>query len=197
MADKKNIVIKVKYPTPGKMSEADVLPPKTITEWNVKRIVITMACVVLVFTSFIYFKSSPPEIAEIKKPEVQTPVAVESPVKATIDVKNHVLRSVLTYKVIENEPADEISSPINLNKKGSTWIYFFVELAGMKDKTIYHEWLLDGKLISRKKVNIDGDKWRTSSRQSFHFTSETNWTVRLVDDSGEVVTEKHFNVNYK
>ena len=197
MADKKNIVIKVKYPTPGKMSEADVLPPKTITEWNVKRIVITMACVVLVFTSFIYFKSSPPEIAEIKNPEVLTPVAAESPVKATIDVKSHVLRSVLTYKVIENEPADEISSPINLNKKGSTWIYFFVELAGMKDKTIYHEWLLDGKLISRKKVNIDGDKWRTSSRQSFHFTSETNWTVRLVDDSGEVVTEKHFNVNYK
>jgi hypothetical protein len=198
MADKKNIVIKVKYPTPGKMSEDDILPPKTITEWNVKRIVIALVSVMLVFTSLIYLTSKDSQNTALDKPEVVTPIINEtSTKKPPIEVKSHVIRALLTYKVIDNEPASEIVLPLKISKKESTWIYFFVELTGMKDKTVYHEWLLDGELISRKKVNITGEKWRTASRQSFHYTSENNWTVRLVEESGEVVTEKHFNVIYE
>ncbi len=67
----------------------------------------------------------------------------------------------------------------------------------MKGRTVFHEWLLDGKLITRKKVNISDDSWRTSSRQLFAYTSKTNWLARLVDENGRILNEIQFNVIYE
>ena len=67
----------------------------------------------------------------------------------------------------------------------------------MKGRTVFHEWLLDGKLITRKKVNISDDFWRTSSRQLFAYTARTNWKARLVDEKGQVLNEIPFNVIYE
>ncbi len=202
MADKKNIKIKVKYPTHGKMSEDDISPPKTITEWNVKRIGIAIGVgVVLVFISLFFLKAKNTEVTKEAKPlpVAETPriIAAASSPKPKSAAKNHVLRALLTYKVINNEPVNEITLPLRISKKGSTWIYYFVELESMKGKTVYHEWLLDGVLVSRKKVNIADETWRTASRQIFHYTAENNWTVRLVDEAGEILNEKYFNVIYE
>jgi hypothetical protein len=85
-----------------------------------------------------------------------------------------------------------------LSKKKSTSVYYFVELTGMKGQTVYHEWLLDGDLITRKKIKIsDDDKWRTLSRQLFAYTARNNWTARLVDETGRVLNEIRFNVIYE
>lgn len=200
MADKKNIVIKVKYPTPGKMPENDISAPKMITEWNVKRIVITAAGLVFVLAALFYFLNQDQDrqdtgstISAVAPPEI----SAKSPIQPATAVDKQAPRAQLTTGIINNEPVDELSFPLKISKKGSTWIYYFVELKAMKGKTVYHEWLLDGLLISRKKVNISDELWRTSSRQVFKYTSENNWTVRLVDEAGEVLNEKHFNVIYE
>ncbi len=52
MMDKKNIVIKVKYPVSG--NRAGISPPKLITVWNVKRLVFAAVALVLVLVSLIY-----------------------------------------------------------------------------------------------------------------------------------------------
>jgi hypothetical protein len=198
MADKKNIVIKVKYPSPGKMPDDDVSPPKTITEWNIKRIVIALVGVALAFTTLFFLNPRKTKVTDLDKPVAASPeIKADSSPNPKTEVNNHVLRALLTYKVINNEPVDEITLPLKLSKKGSTWIYYFVELKDMKGKTVYHEWLLDGELISRKKVNIADQIWRTSSRQVFHVTGNHNWTVRLVDEAGEILNEKYFNVLYE
>ena len=67
----------------------------------------------------------------------------------------------------------------------------------MKGRTVYHEWLLEDELITRKKVNISKDDWRTSSRQFFANSIRTDWTVRLVDESGQVINQIRFNVIYE
>jgi hypothetical protein len=67
----------------------------------------------------------------------------------------------------------------------------------MKNHDVYHEWLLDGKLITRKKVNISNDIWRTSSRQLFVHNVKTNWTVRLVDESGQILNQIDVNIIYE
>jgi hypothetical protein len=199
MADKKNILIKVKYPTAGKLSRDEVSPPKTITEWNVKRIVIAAALILLVMTSIVLLKSNDSStVAKDHAISTEAPTPAAPPVIQKTEIKTgSVLRALLTTKVINNEPVDELPIPLKVSKKGSTWIYYFVELNAMKGKTIYHEWLLDGQLISRKKVTVADDIWRTSSRQVFKLTSQTNWTVRLVDDAGKIISQKYFNVNYE
>jgi len=198
MADKKNIVIKVKYPTSVPSSGHVDSLPKTITVWNVKRILIASAGIALVLTAGFYFINKDSQDIESDKPQAIAPeLDVKPAAEPKTEVNSHVLRSVLSYKIINNEPQEEITLPLKLSKKKSTSIYYFVELKGMNGETVYHEWLLDGVLISRKKVNISNETWRTSSRQIFEYTSDNNWTVRLVDETGAIINEKHFDVIYE
>ena len=200
MADKKNILIKVKYPTAGKPSKDEASPPKTITEWNVKRIVIAIAVVLLVVISIFLLKTNNTTATQKNETVSVEPTAPSSSLSAEQKTENKagsVLRALLTTKVVNNEPVDEIPLPLKVSKKGSTWIYYFVELNALKGKTVYHEWLLDGQLVSRKKVTVADNIWRTASRQVFKYTSQTNWTVRLVDDTGEIINQKYFNVIYE
>ncbi|MFI3186585.1 MAG: DUF2914 domain-containing protein [Methylococcaceae bacterium] len=52
MMDKKNILIKVKYPVSG--NRAGISPPKLITVWNVKRLVFAASALFLVLVSLFY-----------------------------------------------------------------------------------------------------------------------------------------------
>jgi Protein of unknown function (DUF2914) len=199
MADKKNIVIKVKYPNSQSISENAEAVAKTVTEWNIKRIAFALAGILLGGSALLYFLKSEPQTTEVSEPtaaimqdNVAKPLANEP-----INASNGVVRAQLSYKIVNNEPVNEISIPVKLSKKHSTWIYYFVELNSMKGKTVFHEWLLNGDLITRKKVNISDEKWRTSSKQVFSYTSENKWLVRLVDETGSVLNEKRFDVIYE
>ena len=72
-----------------------------------------------------------------------------------------------------------------------------IEIKEMKGRTVYHEWLLDGKLITRKKVKVSNNNWRTSSRQFFANSDKTSWVVRLVDEKGQVINALNFDVIYQ
>lgn len=203
MEDKKNIVIKVKYPTSGKKEDHEVSAPKVITEWNIKRILLALAGVIFIVLGLLYFIKPDTQKAGLQ-PNADLHLNAASPErivktngKPENEVNKNIIRALLTFKINNNEPEGEIILPLKLSKNKSTSVYYFVELAAMKGQTVYHEWLLDGKLITRKKVNISDDTWRTSSRQLFAYTARTNWKARLVDEKGQVLNEIHFNVIYE
>ena len=203
MQDKKNIVIKVKYPASGKKTEHNDSSSKVITEWNIKRILLALSGVVLIMVLLFYFIKRDTQMSDMPS-KVASQSAVTVPgkiVNPALNPKNesniNIIRALLTFKIINNEPAGEIILPLKLSKKNSTSVYYFVELAAMKGQTVYHEWLLDGELITRKKVNISDDTWRTSSRQLFAYSNRTHWTVRLVNETGQLLNEIHFNVIYE
>ena len=214
MADKKNIKIKVRYPTSGNKPEKIVPAAGMITVWNVKRILLAVGCVVLVLVSMFFFikddaqktelqtEAALPEKNDVQKTNLQAQAAlpeklVDTPAKPISENNKNVQRALLTYKLHKNEPVGEISLPVKVSNKKSIKIYYFVELTGMKGKTVYHEWLLDGSRISRKKINISSDTWRTASRQIFYRTAKHNWTVRAVDEAGKIINEKHFDVIFE
>ena len=197
MVDKKNIVIKVKYPNSSK--KIDDLPvSKVITEWNIKRISFALLGVVS-FIVFLFYilKQDTEHSTVVITPKVVEPV-VNAPVKQPdADLNKNVSRALLTYKITNDEPAEKLELPLKFSKNKPTSIYYFVELTGMKGKTIYHEWLLENELITRKKVNVSKDLWPTSSRQLFGDSTKTNWTARLVDETGQVINEIRFNAIYE
>ncbi|MGZ8137496.1 MAG: DUF2914 domain-containing protein [Methylococcaceae bacterium] len=252
MTDKRNIVIKVKYPVSGKSTEN--LAPKMITEWNVKRILLAAGALVLILASLFYVinnntqktdvdnaavivnaieKQATPQLedkgAEIKNLELSGQSAAETnpPVKskkepdkknkqtAGITVKdvikkqptekvikehgyskvNHnVTRALLTYDINNKEPVGETVGAVDVSRKKPVWVYYFTELTGMKGSKVYHEWLKDGVVVSRKALVISGDTWRTSSRKLLSDPEKGNWTVKLVDKNGRLLNEKTFKV---
>ena len=207
MSEKKNIVIKVKYPATGNMSTKPVSASGTITEWNYKRIVLVLGSFLLILLSLFYFSGNeeeknnittgltlPEPAAEIKAPPEKVDI---TPTKNKLDLDKVVVRAQLTSEIKKNEPIDTIKIPLKIGKKESLWIYYFLELKGMKGKSVFHEWLLNGELVSRKKVNISADPWRTASKQVITYTTNNDWLVRLVDESGNILNEKTFNLELK
>jgi hypothetical protein len=262
MTDKRNIVIKVKYPVSGK--EAENFTPKMVTVWNIKRILLAAGVLVCIAAALIYvfirdpqennadkypqentpdnaeivinsppekitppIETKEPEIkkqdiskkivtktnAKIKqvneaakknkpssnttvKPDVKKPVSKKDTKDREYSKLNHnVARAVLTYDINDKEPAGEIAKVVNVAGKKPTWVYYFTELKSMHGSKVYHEWLKNGVLDSKKELIISGDAWRTSSRKLLADSEKGNWTVRLIDEHGRLLNEKSFKVD--
>lgn len=228
MEDRKNIVIKVKYPTSGKNS-VDATKPKVVEQWDVKRIAIAaggllafIMLLVLVFSGddeqattvsqTVVSEKSVADMDEtraLEKPlskfeEKSVVNATDKPVlKAieptakTIETSKTVLRSLLTFNIKDSEPQAAVTSPLHLSKTKPVSVFYFAELNNMKGKTVYLEWLLEGDLITRKKVNISGDNWRMTSRQYLNDNIKTHWIVRIVDHRSHLITQIPFETIYE
>lgn len=204
MSEKKNIVIKVKYPTADAPFAKPAPASNVTTQWNYKRIGLTLGCILVLIISIFYYSGSddsentpsaqlalpvPPTENKTQSTDVNSPLP-----KPNIDINKAIVRAQLTKDVEKNEPVDKLKLPLKIGKKQTLRIYYFAELKGMKGKTVYHEWLLNGDLVSRKKVNISADPWRTASKQVISYTMNNDWVVRLVDESGNKLVEKSFNL---
>jgi Protein of unknown function (DUF2914) len=208
MSEKKNIVIKVKYPTPGNTSAKSDALRGVITEWNFKRIGLALGSLLLVLMSIFYFTGDNDQATATdstqlalpgQAPESKPPVdkVTNTPGQVKLDVNKVVARAQLTRDIEKNEPVDNLKLPLKIGKKETLWIYYFVELKNMQGKTVFHEWWLNGNLVSRKKVNISDDPWRTASKQIITYTNNNDWIVRVVDESRNILTEKSFNLELK
>lgn len=209
MSEKKNIVIKVKYLSPGKVPAKTGSGAGVITEWNFKRIGLALGGVSLVLASLFYFTNSevqqanPTSSTQLtlpeQSPEIKIPPekVVSTPVQPKPDNSKVVIRARLTSDIKKNEPIDTLKLPLKIDKNETLWIYYFAELKGMEGKAIYHEWWLNGNLVSRKKVNITDDPWRTASKQLITYTTNNDWIVKVVDESRNTLTEKSFNLKLK
>jgi hypothetical protein len=180
-----------------------------ITEWNFKRVGLAVGSLLLGVLMLFYFTDSddktgspaeqlaiPEQTAETKMQPTEN-IRPSQAAKTVADMSHAVVRSQLTSDIIKNEPVDSISVPLKIGKKETLWIYYFAELKGLKGKTIFHEWVLNGELVSQKKVNISSDPWRTASKQMITYTTNNDWSARLVDDAGNVLIEKKFNLELK
>ena len=80
MVDKKNLVIKVKYPSAGKKIESS---PNIITTWNVKRILIALASLLLFISLLLYLalKSDEAPVNTSENKVLEVPKAVDQNIK--------------------------------------------------------------------------------------------------------------------
>ena len=215
MEDRKNIVIKVKYPTTG--TKGSVAHPKLVDQWDFKKIGIAAGGVLFVLLLLLFVFSGDDESTEqtitIEQPIVieksatiepkvikgsEKPVSkVSESVTKVGDTSKIVLRSMLTFNIKDSEPQAPVTSPLHVSKTKPVSVFYFSELNNLKGKTVYHEWLLEGELITRKKVNISGDNWRITSRQYLNDNIKNHWVVRVVDEKGHLITQIPFQVIYE
>ena len=184
MTDKKNIVIKVKYPASGRAADYDPAH-QMVTEWNVKRISLAAGVLVLLLGSVIYFINS-----DSQSPDSQNPTVLPEELGS-------VGRAVLTYEIKNQEPVGEITRPVKVKQAKPIMVYYYTELNKMNGRKVYHEWLKNGVIVSRQELSISADSWSASSRKLLTDDADGDWVVRLVDESGKLLNDKAFKVHLK
>ena len=135
-----------------------------------------------------------PEKELLKKPvKKQNAQLVKS---APIIIKNnkHIKRGLLAERIINKEPSGAVNLPLVVNKEKAVGLIYFTEIIDMKGSSIYHEWLINNKVIYKKKVNILGNRWRISTRKLFSYTATGQWQVRVVNDKGDMLHKIDFLV---
>jgi hypothetical protein len=92
-----------------------------------------------------------------------------------------VARATFTTAIEEHEPVDEIES---LGNDQQT-VVFFTELRGFEGRTLEHVWERQGEEMARVPFLVGGPRWRVYSRKTLDPGQTGQWTVTVVDESGE------------
>lgn len=99
-----------------------------------------------------------------------------------------VARAQFTSGIEQREPVDEVTIlSNNVNK-----IYFFSELRDLQGQTVTHRWSFAGKVMAEISFNVGGPRWRVNSSKALLPGWVGDWTVSVVDGSGEIVSDYSF-----
>ena len=99
-----------------------------------------------------------------------------------------VTRAAITSAVENREPTDNLDTVnTELNQ-----LYFFTELREMSGQTAKHRWEREGKLMAEVEFKVKGPRWRVWSSKSFVPGWTGDWKVSVINEVGEVISEKSF-----
>lgn len=100
-----------------------------------------------------------------------------------------VARAVFTTAITEREPADDVT------QLGSdvTQVYFFTELHGMEGQRIVHRWEHNGQVMAEVGFDVGSNRWRVWSSKSLMSEWSGQWSVSVVNASGEVLASREMN----
>jgi hypothetical protein len=217
MREENKLQIKIKSQTESRMMED--LDAEMIIEWDIKKIVISLCSLLLLMGSFIYYyffvtehsvvvkkqmiatKSQPPMIQEkvIFKTLIKTPIKKSKKELVTLTpnfIKNsqHIKRGLLAKKTIKKEPIGTVNTPVIVNTEKAISLTYFTEVINMQGNIIYHVWIMNNKVIYKKKINILGNRWRISTRKLLTYAEVGQWQVRVVTDKGDILHKINFLV---
>jgi Protein of unknown function (DUF2914) len=100
-----------------------------------------------------------------------------------------VMRAQFTTAVNNREPVDEVTRLDNSHDQ----IFFFTALKDAAGQTITDRWEFNGKTIAEVSLQPKADRWRTWSSKKLMPDQTGTWTVKVVDDSGQVLMSKSFD----
>lgn len=112
-----------------------------------------------------------------------------------LDATDHpnVVRAQLSHAVRQHEPIDEINF-VQLEQSGSTSIYFFAELQNLSGQQVAVKWYFEDRLVADTRLYIGSENWRTYATKVLNRQYIGSWRVVLMDQAGNQLAERHFNV---
>jgi hypothetical protein len=110
-------------------------------------------------------------------------------VSGVLHAETGVTRSAFTTAIEDREPVDQVSELSN----DTTKIYFFTEISDMYGHAITHRWEQGGEVRAEVTFNVGGDRWRVWSSKNLASSWTGQWTVSVVDEGGNLLTQESFN----
>jgi hypothetical protein len=111
--------------------------------------------------------------------------------------RGRVRRAALAYRIIDKEPTELIGTTVSIGNGKPVLVHYFTEVRGKATQILFHEWINNGQTIQRNPMEISAERWRTSSKRQLSQKDLGHWSVRTVDDKGDIMNEIHFTVSAK
>ena len=108
---------------------------------------------------------------------------------AQANAEGSAARAVFAQSVVDREPVDEVTELTNDNSK----IYFYTDLRGLKGQTVTHRWEHAGEPRAAVTFNVGANRWRVWSSKNLQPEWTGVWTVSVVDEEGNVISEESLN----
>jgi len=99
-----------------------------------------------------------------------------------------VARGTFATAIDEREPVDSITSLGSDRNR----VYYFSEFVGISGRELTHRWEYRGEVMAEVPIAIGAPRWRTWSSKNLDASQLGEWTVSVVDESGEVVRSDRF-----
>lgn len=99
-----------------------------------------------------------------------------------------VVRSTFTSSVEQREPVDSIMS-LSCDQGQ---IFYFTELRNLEGQVVTHRWTYEGDLMADITINVGGPRWRAWSSKRLIPEWLGEWSVQVLDDSGQVLAQDSF-----
>jgi hypothetical protein len=112
-------------------------------------------------------------------PDARQEVASESAARPA----GRIARATFTTAVVDREPIDSIDA---LDTE-QTEVAFFTELRDFTGETVIHRWEHGGRVVAEVPVEVRGPRWRAYSTKQLDPAEAGDWTVSVVDASGQVL----------
>ncbi len=94
--------------------------------------------------------------------------------------QKRVARGLFSTNIIDREPVDQVVILTNAVNE----IYFYTDLRNYQGDTITHRWEFEGKLVTEKKFEVGGPRWRVYSQKDLNPNMIGTWTVVVSDGRG-------------
>lgn len=131
--------------------------------------------------------TSPPAATE-------TALVAETPVEAgnpLFSADNGVLRLALLTNETPSAKARSLGAQIDAAAIPQLALYS--EVKGLNGQNIEHLWYYEGKLMTRIKLPVKLDYWRTYSRKEFDASQKGEWRVEILDPQQNLLFSHHFH----
>ncbi|WP_199610257.1 DUF2914 domain-containing protein [Flocculibacter collagenilyticus] len=108
----------------------------------------------------------------------------------------HVARAVLTNKIVNREPQEQLNHHITSNNAQRSKLFFFTELHNLAGHTVRHRWIYKGNIVADVPLTIKSNRWRTYSSKSVNQSQPEQWlgqwAVQVVDEDNHILISKDF-----
>jgi hypothetical protein len=102
---------------------------------------------------------------------------------------------VLRLALLTNEPpsAQARSLGEQIDATAVPQLALYSEIKGLNGQSIEHLWYYEGKLMTRIKLPVKLDYWRTYSRKEFDSSQKGEWRVEILDPQQNLLFSHHFH----
>jgi len=129
-----------------------------------------------------------------KTSETPQPAETRAHPAAVSIVSKSIRRAQLTSRIVGDEPVDSLGAVIPMNDKGLIRVYLFTETAGLKGKTLFHDWYWKGKRMAHARIPIRRNDHKAASSKFIDRIMRGPWEVRVVDEKERVLAKAAFDV---
>ncbi len=102
-----------------------------------------------------------------------------------------VSRFVLAKSVVNNKPVGAVEDIIP-DARGVAAVYAFSDVVGIKGETLYYYWFRNSKQVSKVRVGVSANRWRSHSSKIINDKMKGEWRVELRNGKHEILASADF-----